>query len=145
MKGVIDPDHIPLNKFQLIVLGLPAFTFTSLSGLEEELDKVNLPDRTVRSGGRTQPVEFDVMLPLHHTVQRLAMEAWFQETQDPVSPTYLKPGTLILPSLSGGTIVSYSFPDLFPSKRGVPDFEFDNDGEMAELTWTLNASDMLPI
>lgn len=145
MKSVIQPDHIPLNKFELIVVGLPPFTFTSLTGLEEELDKVNLPDRTVASGGRTQPVEFDVMLPTHHIAEQLAMEAWFQESQDPVLPTYKKPGTLIVSSISGNIVRSWSFPDLFPFKRTHPDMEMDNDGELSELQWALAASDILPI
>ena len=145
MKGVIQKDHIPLNKFKLVVLGLPEFTFTALSGLEEELDVVTLPDRTVASGGRTGPVEFTVMLPIHHTVERAAMEIWYQEGQDPVTPTYQKPGTLVLESISGNTIATFSMPDMFVGKRGMPDFEMDNDGEMAEIEWTIHASDMLPI
>lgn len=145
MKAVIQPDHIPLNKFQLLVLGLPPFTFTSVSGLEEELDVVDLPDRTVASGGRTGPVEIEVGLPMHHTVEQAAMEAWFQESQDPVLPTYKKPGTFIASSLSGASSKSYSFVDLFPSKRTIPDFEMDNDGELAIVMWTLRASDVLPI
>jgi hypothetical protein len=145
MKAVIQPDHIPLNKFELIVLGLPPFTFTALSGLEEELDVVDLPDRTVASGGRTGPVEIEVMLPAHHIAEQAAMELWFQESQDPVLPTYKKPGTLLITSISGGTVRSFSMPDLFPSKRTIPDFEFDNDGELAEIGWTLRASDVLPI
>ena len=33
LKGTILPDHIPLNKYVLSVLGLPAITFTELSGI----------------------------------------------------------------------------------------------------------------
>lgn len=145
MKGVIDQDHIPLNKFQLVVLGLPEFTFTTLAGLEEELDVVDLPDRTVVSGGRTQSVEFTVMLPAHHLVQQLAMEAWFQEGQDPVTLTYKKPGTMIMTSISGAIVRSFSMPDMFVSKRVIPDFDFDDDGELAQIEWTIRASDVLPI
>lgn len=145
MKGVIQADHIPLNKFKLIVLGLPEFTFTSLSGLEEELDVVDLPDRTVASGGRTGAVEFTVTLPTHHEVEQAAMELWYQEGQDPVSPTYKKPGTVILESISGNRVRTFSMPDIFVSKRVIPDMEFDNDGELSEIEWTLRASDILPI
>lgn len=145
MKGTIQPDHIPLNKFQLLVLGLPPLTLMSLSGLEEELDVVELPDRTVASGGRTRAVEFTIEIPAHHTTEQAAMEVWFQESQDPVTPTYKKPGTLILTSISGGTTRTFSMPDMFPSKRVIPDFEQDNDGEMASFEWTIRASDILPI
>lgn len=146
MKGVIQSDHIPANKFKLIVVGLPVnFTFTAVSGIEEELDTVDLPDRTVASGGRTAPVELTAVLPLHHTGEQAVMEAWFQESQDPVLPSYKKPATLILTSLTGDTVRSFSFPDMFPAKRSVSDFEMDNDGEMSTVEWTLRASDMFPI
>jgi len=145
LKGTIQPDHIPLNKYQLIVLGMPPLDFTTIAGLEEELDTVELPDRTVVTGGRTKPVEFTAKLPMHHTVQQAAVELWFQESQDPVSPTYKKPGTLILTSLTGGTVRSFSFPDIFPAKRTIPDFEMNNEGEMAEEEWMFKASDILPI
>lgn len=145
MKGVIKKDHIPLNKFQLLVLGLPDFTFTAVSGIEEELDVTDLPDRTRASGGRTAPVEFTVMLPMHHIVEQAAMELWYAQSKDPVAVDYQKQGTLILPSISGNTIRTYSLIDLFPSKRGLPEFEMDNEGEMAAVEWTLNANEVLPI
>lgn len=145
MKGNIDPDHIPLNKGQLIVLGLPDFTFLTIAGLEEELDVVDLPDRTKASGGRSGPVEFTVTLPAHHEVQRIAMEIWYQEGKDPVTPTYQKPATFLASSITGNRTLSYSFPDLFVGKRTVPDFDADNDGELAAIEYTLHASDMFPI
>ena len=145
MKQVIQPDHIPLNKFELIVPGLPSFVFTSLSGLEEELDKVDLPDRSVATGGRTKPVEFECMHPMHHDVEDLALEAWFQEGQDPISPSYKKAATLTVTSLSGALSRAFTFPDLFIWKRQIPDFEMDNDGELAQKTWSFAASDVLPV
>lgn len=145
MKGIIQADHIPLNQFQLVVLGLGSFTFISITGLEEELNVVDLPDRTVASGGRTNPLEFVVALPLHHKTEQLQMELWFRESQDPVLPTYKKPATLILPSISRQLIQSYALSNVFPSKRGTPDFELDNDGEMAANEWTMRADSMLPL
>ena len=88
MKGVLAPDHIPKNKYELRVRGLPPITFTAVSGLEEELDKVDLPDRTGASGGNTKNGEFTARMPTHHTTERIALEAWFAECQDPVPRTY---------------------------------------------------------
>jgi hypothetical protein len=145
MKGQIQPDHIPLNKAQLIVLGLPDLTLTSISGIEEELEVIDLPDRTKASGGRTMAVEFDVTLPLHHTVQFAAMMAWYQEGQDPVLPTYKKPATLLMPSISGNTTRSFTLVNAFIGKFALPDTEMSNEGEMAEATFTIHADDILPL
>ena len=145
MKGDIQPDHIPVNKFQLIVVGLPPIHFTQLSGIEEELDVTDLPDRTKATGGNTQPVEFTAMTPLHHTVERAALEAWFQEGQDPVSPTYQKAASLIHSSIGGGSLATFSLIGLFISKRKLPDLDTANEGEMAVVEWTFNANDLLPV
>lgn len=145
MKGVIKSDHIPVNKYELIVPGLPTLVLTTISGLETELQTVELPDRTVRSGGNTGPVEFTATLPAHHVVERTACEIWFREGQDPVSPSYLKVGTLVQHSNSGGIFASYTLIDLFISKRKTADLEMANEGEEAEIEWTFKASDVLPI
>ena len=145
MKGKIKPDHMPLNKFQLLVTGLPPLTCVTVSGIEEELQTVDMPDRTKRSGGNKNPVEFTITLPAHHTVEQAAMEIWYEEGQDPISPTYLKLGTFIMQSGTGLNLRSFSFIELFVSKRLLPDFDIFNEGEPAMIEWTLQASDMLPV
>ena len=145
MKGTIYPDHIPRNKFKLIIQGLPPITFTKVAGLEEELDTVDLPDRTTASGGRTKPLEFTASMPTHHAVERNALEGWFQEGQDPVLPSYKKTGTLVKESLSRIQRVAYLLVGMYPSKRGTADMEMDNDGELDEIEWTFKADDCLPM
>lgn len=143
MKGVIQEDHIALNRFKLTVPGLPAFVFTTLSGLEEELNTVDLPDRTVAPGGRTNPIELTVTLPLHHVVEQDAMETWFQDSHVPTQPGFKKDTTLTVSSISDGIERSFMFTNMFPSKRSISDFDMGNDGEMATVEWTLKADDML--
>lgn len=147
MKGVIKPDHIPINKFRLLVIGTisPTFTVISTSSIEEELETEELPDRTWVSMGRTGPVEFSISIPMHHRLEMAAMELWFAEGRDPISPGYKKPGVLTHSSLSGGTDVSYVFTDLFPCKRGLPALELGAEGEMAVVTWHLKASIVIPL
>jgi len=145
MKGALQGDHIPLNKYQLIVLGMPELTFTKIGGLEEELETVDLPDRTVASGGQTKALEFSASIPAHHLIQQAAMELWFVEGRDPVASTYKKTGTLIMKSIGGSTFRTYSLLGLFVSKRATPDLEMSNEGEMAEIEWTFKADMMLPI
>lgn len=145
LKGVIQADHVALNSYELTVLGLPKMTFTSVKGIEEKLDVVKLPDRTSASGGRTQPITFTVTLPMHHAVEQAAMELWFLQSKDPVQPGYKRPATFLAKRISENVARSFTLTDVFPSNRKVPDFEMDNDGEMADIEWTLECSSMLPI
>lgn len=145
MKGVIQSDHIPVNKFQLLVAGLPPLVITELSGIEDELEAVDLPDRTSASGGNRKSTEFTMMLPMHHTVEQAAMELWYRESQDPVQPTYKKIGTLVHTSISGSTLRTFTLVGLYPKKRGLPDLEMVNEGEMAGVEWTMSADDIEPI
>lgn len=144
MKGALEADHIPVNKFDLLVLGLPPLTITELSGIEDELENVVLPDRTVASGGNRGPVEFTISMPSWHTIEQAAMELWFKESQDPVVPTYKKAATLTMKSI-GGTPKAFALIDLFPTKRSTPDLEMENEGEPAMIEWELKASDMQPL
>jgi hypothetical protein len=145
IKSVILADYIQNNKFTLAVPGLPAFTLLSLGGIEEELDNVDLPDRTTQTGGRTKPFEFDIAIPMHHSVEMKAMESWYEECKDPVSPTHKKLGTLTMFSQSNLTQISYMLDGLFPQKRGLPDLDLDSDGEMAMVTWTMKGDEVFDL
>jgi hypothetical protein len=145
MKGVLQPDHIPVNKYELQVIGMPSLVFTEISGLEEELDTATLPDRTVVTGGASKAVEFTVKQPAHHTVEVAAMEAWYTEAKDPVTPTYKKNATLIMKSGTGQILRTFSLIGTFPKKRKTPDLDMSNEGEMAAYEWTMSCDEPLPI
>lgn len=142
MKGAILPDHMPVNKYELIVIGLPPLTFTAISGIEDELQTVTLPDQTTASGGNKLPVEFTGTVPAHHP-ETIFLDAWFIEGQDPVSPGYKKIATLVLKSLSGLNLKPYPLTGLYISKRGTPDLEMENDGEMAAIVYTFKGDLMI--
>lgn len=145
MKGAILPDHIGVNKFQLLINGVAPLTITEATGLEDELQTTELPDRTRASGGNRGPSEVEIKIPMHHLIEQAAMELWFKESQDPVAPTYKKNATLLHFSISGLVIRSYSLIGVFPSKRVNPDLEMGNEGELALVTWTLSVDDVIPI
>lgn len=145
MKGAIKPDHMPVNKYDFIVLGMPPFTPITVSGIEDELQVVDLPDRTKASGGNRNPAEVTVTFPMHHLTEQAALELWYAESQDPVSPTYKKVGTLIHKSNSGQAFRSYTMDGIFPSKRVLPELNMDNEGEQAVVEWTFQIDDLLPI
>jgi len=145
MKGSIQPGHIPVNKYQLLFVGLPQITAITVSGIEEELQTIDLPDRTKASGGNTGSSECTIAVPLHHTVEIAAMEAWFRESQDPVTPTYKKSGSLLMGSVSlTGPTRTVQLINVFPTKRKYPDLEMEDEGKMATVEWTLSIDQILP-
>jgi hypothetical protein len=143
MKGVIHPDHIPRNKYQLLVDGMPDFTFLTVGNLEEELETVDLPDRTTASGGNTKPIEFTAAIPTHHTEERDAMEAWYQEGQDPVDPGYKKTAILVKQSISEFQTVAYTLIGTYPCKRNTSELEMANEGELDQIEWTFKSDQII--
>jgi len=144
MKGDIAPNHIPVNKFQLFVLGLPPITFTEISGIEQETASVELPDRTVRSGGVTLPIEFTAKVPSHHVLQIAVLEAWRADAVAAV-PGYLKEATLIQQSVNGQVFRTRTLVHMWPSKESVPDLDMMNDGEISAEEYTFKADEILSI
>jgi hypothetical protein len=145
LKATLKPDHIPVNKYEFAVVGLVPLTFTGISGIEEELDTTELPDRTRASGGNTKPGEFTARAPLHHTAEHTALEVWYNEGKDPVSSTYKKPVTLTMKSLTDGITRSYTLMGVFITGRGLPELEMSNEGEIAVVEWTFSYDSILPI
>jgi hypothetical protein len=147
LKGSIKPDHIPNNKFDLLVVGavppIPPLTTVAISGIEQTLKLVDLPDGTKASAGETDPIEFDMTLPTHHLLEEAAMEIWYQEGKNPVSPGYKKGAVLILKSLSENTRRSYTMIGLFVTKRTLPDLEMAGDGEQVSTVWGMSCDDII--
>lgn len=143
MKGVIRPDHIPLNRYEMRVTGLPPLVWTTISGIEEELENVDLPDRTAASGGNTKTIEFEATLPLHHTVEQAAMEGWFADSQDNVAVDYKKNAMLIVSSLTGIVVKTLILSGIFPMKRKTGDLDMGNEGELHVVTWSFKGDQVI--
>jgi hypothetical protein len=143
IKGVLDGNRVQVNKFQLFIAGvsLPP-VFTRISGLEVELDAIDLPDRTTRSGGREKPLEFEVDQPMHHTVELLSMEAWWLMCANTV-PGYIRVGALVMYDEYGFARKTGTLTGMWISKRSHSDLDLDNDGDMAIITWTIKADDLV--
>lgn len=146
LKGLILPGHIPVNKYQLIFPAMPPLVVTKLGGLEEELEVAELPDRTVHSNGQTKALELTIEMCMHHIIERLAMEAWFADSKDPVVPGYKKDGTLLHLSVSAvGLPVVYSVNGAFPKMRKTPEMDMTNESDAATMEWTLSVDSVDPI
>lgn len=145
MKGVLDADHIAVNKYKITIPALGVtLKPTEVSGLEEELEVSELPDRTKASGGHTKATEFTMKIPLHHLIEVAAMEIWYAKCKDPVSPDYKYAGIVQMTSISGNINRVYDMTGLFPSKRVLPDLEMANEGEMATVEWTISVDELDP-
>ena len=145
IKGVFLPAHGQINKFRFSVPGLPAFTPVSITGIEKEIETTELPDKTIATGGRQLPLEFELALAAHHDLEIAAMDVWQDECEDPVDPLHKKVATLDLLGQSGRVVRSYMLPGCFPPKLALPDFELDNEGEMAQHSYTMRADELIRI
>ena len=126
---------MPVSKYRLQPIGLPPILFTMVGALEQEMDTVELPDRTKASGGRDKPGDTDLKVPMHHTVEVAAMDGWWDEGKDPVTLTYKKPCTMAYISLSGLVVQVYTLTGCWLNKRATPDAELENEGDLAEMTY----------
>ncbi len=145
IKGVVNPNHTPINNFKLIVVGLPPILFTKISGLEEETDKVKMPDRTLVSGGNVNHTEFTALSFEHHTVEHAAMKLWQKQGQDPVDPLYKKVGTLIKYGIDGKVASTRTLMGLWVTKSKEADLDLEDEGKPAMTEWSLSADKVLPV
>lgn len=145
MRGSVQPGHIPVNNFELLVVGLPPIVFTTISGLEDETEAIALPDRTMASGGNSKPVEFTGTTFEHHTAERASLELWLRQGRDPVDPLYRKVGTLIKRDIHGNVASTTSMTGLWIKKKETSELDMSNEGEPAMITWTFSADTVLPI
>lgn len=145
LKGLIQPDHIPVNKYELTIVGMGNVIFTTVSGLETEVAAIDLPDRTKATGGQPSAAELTVTVPMHHASEINLMDVWFGEAQDPVTITYKRAGVLTHSSGTGDIVQQYSLIGIWCSKRKLPDLAFDDDGAMAEVEYTLNVDSVIKL
>lgn len=145
LKRTIRPDHMPVNNYEMIVNGMPKIVFLKVDGLDEELETVDLPDRTARSGGNTKALSFTAVQPMHHANEVAAMERWYADSQHPVKPDYLKNATLIFKSLTDLHSKSYALVEIFPHKRAPSNADMNDEGKPAEITWTFRCTQLINI
>ena len=145
VKQTLLPDHIPTNKYTLIIAPYGPITFTKISGIEQALDVAELPDRTMSPGGNVHVSEFTAEQPMHHTAQVIIMETWFAECQDPISNTAKKAATLVLQSGIGNRLKTFTMTGLWPKTKKTPDLDYASEGDMAVIEWTFSLDNMLPI
>ncbi len=141
LKNVLQPNHAPINKYELLVLGLPSIVFTKVGGIEQETGAVELPDNTTASGGQQKAFEVVCELPLHHVEELDSIESWYKEGKDPITPTYKKVGSMLYKGGDDSVVKSYSLLGAWIKKIKYPDAEMANDGEMGVVEITMSVDD----
>lgn len=145
LKNLINPDHAADNKYELVVVGLPPIIFTEVTGLEDETEMVDMPDKTTQSGGQSLPFEIVGKVPVHHIAEMAALELWLAEGRDPVTPTFEKVGTMVYKTIGNNIAKSYTLLGMKCSKQKMPDVAMKNSGELAVCEWTFKVDEKLPI
>lgn len=144
LKNKLQPDHAAVNAYELLVEGLPPITFTKVSGMEDETETTDLPDRTSASGGQSKPFDVTAEMPIHHSAEMAALENWLQEGRDPVQPTYKKTGTMVYKTISGNVAKAYTMIGMQCKKQKLPDSEMENEGEVSLCEWTFRVDEKIP-
>lgn len=145
LKGRIQPDHIPMNKYTLAIVGMPPLTITEIGSIETEVGAIDMPDRTKVSGGQASTSETEISIPNHHNAEFIAMELWFREGQDPVTATYKKGGVLSQISNSGANTRNWTVSGAWLTKRVVSEGSFENEGEMSVIKYTVSFDDVVSL
>ena len=142
IKGTIQTDVFPTSKYVLIIGGMMPLTILSIGALEEELETIELPDRTRVSNGNTKPLSFDVVTPAHHLEEQIQWEEWWSECKNPVSSLAYRIGTMAQLSASESVFRTSSMSGLFIMKKSASELDMANDSDFSKITWTLSANDV---
>lgn len=136
-KYTLSPNPILTTNYRLQAVGLPDIPFVTVGGLEQEIPKVDIPDKTQASSGRANPSETEVTVPAHENVAIAAMNAWFEQGQDPIDPSYKKTCNMVYDSGNFINARNLTMVGVWVSSQGTPDVAMGEDGEMAVFTYTL--------
>jgi hypothetical protein len=114
-----------------------------VSGIEQELETVELPDKTVVTSGRLGVTEFTIKMPAHESTAMAAMDAWWKLCYGTNTTLgYKKDATLTLLDTYGDSKSTWAISGLFPTKRSLPELNAASEGEMAMAEWTFKADDV---
>lgn len=141
LKGVIPKDIIAANKFTVAVDNVEILA-VSVSGPDESLQTVELPDGTAASGGRTDPSESTIVIPQHATEAKLFMDTWWNSCKDPVQPTAYKNVTVIGTSSTGAQSATDTWIGAFIKGRKSAEYSLEDGTTMTVLEYSVSIDDV---
>jgi hypothetical protein len=141
LKGIIPKDIIAANKFTLAADN-DEILITAITGAEETIETVELPDKTSASAGRTEMSEVTIKIPAHVDESVNFMNIWFQACKDPVQPGAYKTCVVTAESSSGGTVRTYTYVGVFLKGRKTPDHALEDGATMTEIEYTASIDEV---
>lgn len=143
VKGVISKNIIAGNSYKFLVDQVEILC-TEISSIEETMQKVELPDGTQASGGRTEGgMEFTVMVPAHHKDEIDFMDSWLQACKDPVQPSAYKTTTVLGTSKDGTVTRTDTLLGCWVSARSGAEYSMEDGGTtFAQIEYTISFDDV---
>ncbi len=143
IKGEALPDPALRGQFRVSFIGMPPIYATKFTGLEFEIETTDLADRTRHSAGATGAGEAVCSGYLHHTIEAVAWEAWFDASRNG-SPGYKRDGTLEILGADGIPRAIYSLVGVWPKKWAIGDFD-KTSKDSVEVAFTLSIDDRIKL
>lgn len=143
VKGEILPGAAPRSKFRVIFAGLPPFYASKFTGLESELEVLELPDRTRQSAGNTKASTADVAGMVHHTIEAAAWDGWWVQSQAGVAG-YKRAGTVEVLGPDDVPVAFYALAGVFPTKWMLGDLD-KTSTDSVEITYSLSVDSVIKI
>lgn len=143
IKGEVLAGAAPRSKFHLLVTGLPPFYATKLTGLESELEVLELSDRTRQSAGFTKASNADVSGYVHHVVEAAAFDAWWVQSQAG-GVGYKRAATLEMLGPDEIPVAIYALAGVFPTKWAMGDLD-RTATEAVEITYSLSVDSVIKL
>jgi hypothetical protein len=141
IKGEVLPGAAPRSKFRVFVGGLPPFYASKFTGLESELETVELADRTMQSAGNTKASTADVSGYVHHSVEAAAWDAWWVQSQAG-GAGYKRAATVEVMGADDIPVAIYALAGVFPMKWSLGDLD-KTSTEATEITYSLSVDSVI--
>lgn len=137
-KGVINKDIIRLDNYVVTIDGVE-YMAIRVGEFEQPMKKVNLPDGTAASGGRTEASTFEIEIPEHHDKERNFFDNWCALAKDPIPPNAYKTVSVAKRTSSGGLTVTEDRLGCWPENRKSAEMSYDDGAEkMSTLVYTIS-------
>ena len=141
-KGKVKSRAAMTNSFRFEVDGLPDIYFVRFGELERMIVLAEMPDKTMQSTGQVNPGETEADTLLHHTADRLALEALHRLAEGGLLGNKVD-GTLYFLGADGFSVKAAALIQgaIFRGRK-TPELNTKEDGEAVVQTWTVSYDDV---
>lgn len=143
-QGDVQAKGAMTNQFAFKVSGLVPMYFVRVGEITTELVVAEMSDGTWQSTGKIKPGELEVEQYIHHTEERLAMEAWFADCIVG-GPLHKIPATVEFRGADNQPRAIYALDGVIVKGRKTPELDQSAEGTGAKMTWMLAVDNVVPL